>query len=841
MSERQPQDRPDAEERRVPDEDEASGLAISWPSLSAMVENRRLKEILRSQLFGHSEGPTRIGRFAVRRQLGSGGMGVVYAGYDEELEREVAIKLLLSSNQGEAARSRLVREAKVMAQLSHPNVVQVYEVGHHDGQDFVAMELVVGQTLREWQLAEDRDWREILAIYIQAGHGLAAAHAVGIVHRDFKPDNVLVGEDGRPRVGDFGLAHTPLSDPAATQAAAEPPDLSDGSRADSITRSGAFLGTIVYMSPEQFLGGTTCQRSDQFSFCVALYEALYGRRPFAGDSIETVADAVVSGRIRAVPAGSKVPPRIHAAVLRGLSRESDERWPDMAALLAELGRDGRKKRVAAAIAATLIVGVGVGIAAAGPILTSEVTPPCLSAGQELASTWNAQRKSSIGRAFARSSLPYATTVWVSARDSLDAYAARWSAARKTGCEATLVQHTQSQEAYDLQTACLLRRRIEFDAVVAALSQPDDTIIENAAQLGASMPELESCDDIERLRLGIRLPGDAETFARVTALRRDIARASSLRNAGKYRDGLSIAERAVAAARTSAYPPVLAEALFEMGALRDDLGQGGAAVEALLEALDVAEANRHDELAARAWTRLILVGALRIKQSARAHEWFRRARAAIARLGRERGEYEPLWAEALDRLGLVYLLLDHSAEQAETQHRRALDIRRRVFGPRHLTVAHSLSNLANALAANKRGRAEALELYERALHIYQELEGPEHPDVASILFDIGLVRVKMGNFAEARDLYQRALAVYRRTYGERNPRTANILTALAQLEVRAGALATAHEYIQAALRIHEAELPPDHRDRLQALTLLALVLYREKKYDQALVHYREILA
>jgi serine/threonine protein kinase len=255
-------------------------------------------------------------------------MGSVYAAKDPELGRRVAIKLLhphLADMQ-----VRLLREGQAIARLRHPNVVTIHDIGTHEGSMWIAMELVAGTTLRAW-LATPRPWRETLDVFIAAGRGLAAAHAAGLVHRDFKPDNVLLGTDGSIVVTDFGLARTAslTSDESASRETA--PQLVD------VTQSGAFVGTPAYMSPEQFRGDVVDARSDQFSFCVALFEALYGKRPFGGSTLAAIQHAVLDEPIAPVPTDSAVPPRIHAAIIRGLSRPSGERFGSMEALLDPLG------------------------------------------------------------------------------------------------------------------------------------------------------------------------------------------------------------------------------------------------------------------------------------------------------------------------------------------------------------------------------------------------------------------------------------------------------------------------------------------------------------------------
>jgi tRNA A-37 threonylcarbamoyl transferase component Bud32 len=275
-----------------------------------------------------------IGRYIILARLGAGGMGVVYTAYDPQLDRKVALKLLRAGGAiaDDEARSRLVREAQAIAQLSHPNVVAVYDVGTADtGEVYIAMELVEGETMTSWLGHWDRSWREILDLFFQAGRGLSAAHARGLVHRDFKPDNVLVGTDGRVRVTDFGLARS-LIDQVEEELRDRPrPDLA--ALRVTLTATGTVLGTPRYMAPEQLRGADADARSDQFSFCVALFEALYGLHPLPGDSvIEMVQHAAEP---QPPPADTKVPPQIGRAIMRGLSSEPNKRFPTLAALLLE--------------------------------------------------------------------------------------------------------------------------------------------------------------------------------------------------------------------------------------------------------------------------------------------------------------------------------------------------------------------------------------------------------------------------------------------------------------------------------------------------------------------------
>ncbi|MEX1365944.1 MAG: serine/threonine-protein kinase [Nannocystaceae bacterium] len=323
---------------------------------------------LKAQMFGRPLDAPKIGRYAILKVLGEGGMGTVYSAYDDRLDRRVAVKRI-KGELTEGLRVRMLREAQALAKLSHPHVVPVYEVGTHQGQLYFAMEYVRGSTLHRWQEQQERPWLEVLQHYLQAGRGLAAAHAAGLVHRDFKPHNAIVGEDGRVRVLDFGLAAR----------GGEALDFSEEStvRAGSsrraldtpLTETGTVMGTPAYMAPEQVLGGEVDPRSDQFSLCVALWEALYGRRPFDGDDLMQLQANVARGELAAT-GRSEVPEEIRSLLARGLHHSPDERWPDLSTLLDELQRfvpteRDRKGRYSG------------GDAAVAAVVTAAVWTPCI--------------------------------------------------------------------------------------------------------------------------------------------------------------------------------------------------------------------------------------------------------------------------------------------------------------------------------------------------------------------------------------------------------------------------------------------------------------------------------
>jgi hypothetical protein len=304
----------------------------------------------------------RIGRYVIERRLGVGGMGVVYAAVDSELHRRVAVKLLRDDREaglGSQGRERLLREARTLAKLSHPNVVTVFDVGVHRDQLYLAMELVEGGNLAAWLRREPRTIREIVERMREAGAGLAAAHAAGVVHRDVKPDNILVGTDGRARMTDFGLARSSeVMIPTPAMPGAMPVVEA------ALTRTHALVGTPVYMAPEQLAGASADERSDQWSFCATLYEAVAGVRPFAAGDVDTRRSAIAAATL-APPVRAGVPSWVRRIAMRGLRADPARRWPSVAAIVDALGRRSRRRRLVLAIgavAALVIAAVVIAIA-----------------------------------------------------------------------------------------------------------------------------------------------------------------------------------------------------------------------------------------------------------------------------------------------------------------------------------------------------------------------------------------------------------------------------------------------------------------------------------------------
>jgi tetratricopeptide (TPR) repeat protein/tRNA A-37 threonylcarbamoyl transferase component Bud32 len=756
-----------------------------------------------------------IGRYVVLSLLGRGGMGFVVAAYDPDLDRKVALKLLRPrGDSASAARARLQREAQALAKLDHPNVVGVHDVGVHDDQLFVAMDFVDGQTLGEWlagspqalereasphgarrastgglQGRADKPWREVVRVFVEAGLGLAAAHEAGLVHRDFKPDNVMIGDDGRVRVMDFGLARPESGDDVRTPTRASPS--ANGETLDRITQTGALLGTPAYMSPEQFRGGTIDARSDQFGFCVALYEGLYGERPFSGRSVGQIAAAVEAGEIREAPRGSTVPTWLRRVVVRGLAQAPEGRWPSMRELLSALAGDPaarRRKWLAGASLVALLAAASVGLVS----LVGRAAGTCTGMDDKLAGIWDDARRAELEAALLGTKLRHAPATWVRVQKRLDDYAEAWVTARTEACEATH-RGEQSGELLDLRMGCLDDRLEHLRAAVEVLARADATVAGQAVSLVAALPSLELCADQAALTAEVPPPDDPEVATKVQALERELVDAHALERAGKYGEALTLADAVVTEAETLGYEPLLARALRRQGSLRERTGAFEQAEATLVRAYELALAQRMlSDAAGVSATLMFLVGDTLVRPD-EGRRWAIDA-DALSRAAYD-GETRASYLNARGALAAAAGEYDESRAYYE----RALALLERSLGPEHPSVANTVYNLGNIAVAQFRFE-QARDLYARALAIYETALGPEHPDVAACLVNRAGIDIELGELERARIDLDRSLSILESSVGPDHPEVATALNALGGLARMQGDPRASRGYFERALAI-----------------------------------------
>jgi len=788
-------------------------------------------------LFQQAAEPQELGRYAVLGTLGQGGMGVVLRAYDRQLDRPVALKVLRRELDAEHT-TRLRREAQAMAKLSHPNVVQVYEVSEIAGQTFVAMELVKGKTVHEWMQEEPRpDWRACVRLFVQLGAGLAAAHERGLIHRDFKPGNAIIDEKGRPRVLDFGLARQhEANDEAGEPSIAIPhaPTMEHelAPREEPLTRAGTVLGTLAYMPLEQMLGLETDARSDQFSFCVSLYEAVYGERPFEGTSTMALMVSMHSGAVRPPPKGSKVPAALRKLLIRGLATTPAQRWPSMEALLEQL-----RSLVTPCGGRSIALAVGVGLLAIagglGVDRFAEWSNRCTGARAQLDGIWDDTRRQAVKAAILGTELSYATGTWERVEQRLDDYTEAWVREHTEVCEATAVRKEQSTETMDLRMGCLLEQRSHLQATVDVLAGANAKVVENAVQAVASLPRLERCADVDALAAEVPPPEDPTVAERVAELDEQLVVAKAAQVAGRYDESLAVVVAVATEAETLDYEPLMARAWLRQGWLRTETGDYEGAVTTLRRAYDAAMARRMTAEAASASAKLVYTLDM-LARHEEAGYWTANADplSRAARTDEARALY-------LDNLGAL-MASQGKLDEARVLFERTLAIREQALGPEHLDVAASRGNLGNVAAAQGK-LDEARDSFERALAIREQALGPEHPAVAQTLNSLGGVAKLQGKLDEARGFIERALAIRERALGAEHPAVADALNNLGNVALEQGKLDEARDCFERARAILEKKLGPEHPNLAYSLNNLGAVASLQGKLDEARASCERALA
>ncbi len=821
-------------------------------------------------------------RYLILDKVGQGGVGEVYAAYDPHLDRRIALKILHPGPRREGATPsdddvqwrKLVREAKALAKLNDAHVVTVHDVGAWEGRTFLAMELVDGIDLGAWLQQHRRTATptEILAVLLDAGRGLAAAHAAGVIHRDFKPANVLVGKDphgalahGRVKVGDFGLARLRddgTSDVVRIDRTRDTVTREDAATTDEHSAVGGVPGTPNYMAPELFAGHPADVRSDVYAYCVALHEALFGERPFTATTLTALVTAKEEGP-REPPSKKGVPRPIVRAIVRGLAPRPEDRWPDMPTLLAALApAPARGWRRAAPLGFVAVAGV------AALALARPDDAACADAERHLEGVGDEAARARVHAEIVGSERSFAAATAADVDATLEAWSGRWVAAHASVCEAS-VHGEQSAAALDARMACLHDGRAELAALVDVIGAPadDDATIERASMLARGLPSPERCAELQP---DVRAPEGAEA----PALRERLARAKVLLRAGRGEEARTLARAVQADAHGE--PRVAVEAAVAAARGTAAVGEYDEAERALEAALFEAQALGHPELQVDAALGLAHVLATRTARYADALRWAsyaeaeqRRAELPIEVRSRVldakgvalhgRGEHEAaiavydeslaLLAEAgadelvraapLDNFGNVLRAAGRYPE-AIAKHEEALEIRERLLGPDHPDVARTLGNLSSSLLEAGRN-SEALVQQERALEIRERAFGPSHPDVATTLNNLAGVYYNLGQYAKSEAAARRALAIREAVHGPDHQQSASTHGTMGLALSMLGRNSEALEHHRRALAIHERELGPSHPRTNAARSNLAMALSEAGKLDESEAMYRAAIA
>ena len=812
---------------------------------------------------------TQVGRYVVIEKVGSGGMGEVVRAYDPKLRREVAIKRLHAGALDDEGEARLLREAQAMAQLSHPNVVSVFDVDRTELGVIMAMEFVDGITMREW-LQTPQPWRDVVGHMIAAARALEAAHAAGLAHRDFKPANVMLSEQtGRGRVAgvkvmDFGLAR------AGNEGADVDPVRVEGfvsgehdSLSDPLTRQGVVLGTPPYMAPEQHAGASADARSDQYAFCISLWEALWGERPFRGP-LGKLAIAKHEGP-PPCPKGS-VPRWLYDVAARGLAVSPPDRYPSMTELIAALDRDPdrtRRRVATVVVSAAALVGLG----ALASRLGSE--QKCPDPTDELAGIWDEVRKAEVDAAIRGSEMPYADDTAERTLARIDAYAQEWITQKKDACEATHVRHELSADLLDRRTLCLAKGPMALRAVAEVLAAADDDVVERASKVVADLPPLSPCSDVEALKSGVAPPGTAALAAEVERIQAQLVTIVTVADSGHYDDAKAAIDKTLPEALALDYAPIHGRAHQVAGKVASMRGDYKPAAVSFTAAFEIAIAIRADRLAADTAISLLLVEGLDMARYDKGEAWTTTAKALAERVDpggptfgkvlnaegvlRHRQARHEEAIEHFERaievfegesgaepmeLGHAHNHLGASLDElrryreAEGHFRRALSIAEGEYGPEHPGVTSALGNLALNLQFQERFD-EALELQKRVLAVREAALPPTHDSIALTHNNMAWTLFELKQPEEAETHFERAVELFEGAHGPNHARVGMALEGLASMKSRLGKLDEAEALHRRSMKIRIAAVGPDHPNVASSHIGLSDVFIRAERLDEAL--------
>lgn len=754
-------------------------------------------------------------RYVVVSPLGQGGMGQVWRAFDITLERAVALKFL-RNRAGARAEARIVREAKAMARLSHPNVLPVFDVARTDDIVFIVMEFVAGQTLREY-LVKPRRLPEILALFTAAARGLHAAHVAGFVHRDFKPTNVLVGDDGRVRVMDFGLVREELGESGGDEVGGVqivPPS-------QDLTIDGEVMGTPAYMAPEQRVSLPVDARSDQFSFCVSLYEAVFGRRP------TSTPDGATPGAV-----GAEAPSWLRALLERGLAYEPARRHASMAEIVALLERRGSSRTRNVAIAA-----VAAGSLAVGGWLWARThnDDACDAAAHEIEARWDAAARDRVEAGLSAAPVPYAEDLFARTAPWLGRYASAWSEARVSVCRdehAGRVSPQTSARALE----CLEEHRADFDLLIERLAVADAALAQDAVSLASDLPPVRECTDPDALARRRPLPTSAEQRAEVFAIQGALSAITTAAEAGDHERASVELGDVITRARRLDDPTPWIRAMAMRGKLAQASGDYATAQAHYEEAFGLARDKDAPEVAAEIAIDLVfLVGQLR----ARFDEGLLWGKIATLLLEPQVRADDVRYSGLHTNLGLT-LLAAGRGDEALDHLRNAADISERALGPNHPWLSTSLNNLALALS-DQGDYAEAIAIGERTLAIAREHLGERHPTVALFLHNLGDAHTNNHEQDIGRQLNGQALEIWRDTVGPDHIDIAMAHNGIATACFDAGDFECAGRELERAVKIWRTNLGDDHPSVGTGLTNLGMVRLNQGDTDAAATMLEQAMA
>jgi tetratricopeptide (TPR) repeat protein len=764
----------------------------------------------RSRLLGRTAQTRYLGRYELRERIGQGGMGVVYRAYDPALRRTVALKLVTGSR-GRRTVRRIVREAQSQARLTHPNVVEIYDVGASGTDVYITMELVDGGSLLDWLAAGPRPWREVLDVFLATGRGLVAAHEADLVHRDFKPANVLLTASGRPKIADFGLAIR-SNDTTSVRASLDPGRLAlSGPR---LTETRGVMGTPLYMAPEQHRGEKVDAKADQFAFCVSLFEALLHAAPYPGATMEDLARQKHAGC--EVPADRHGVPRgVVLAIVRGLDPQPSDRWPSMTALLGALEREARPRRrvwtAGGAIAVVALSGFALGERYRGDACATDL----------LGASW-VEHRARIDAAYEASALPHARQSWATVRSTLDAWVESWSAAHDEVCRTD-----EPPEPGDPRLRCLRQRQRRFEALALVLARPGTGASEEPGLVMAGLEPPAAClephEDAER--------SDDPRWAEIDA---QVAEAEALVQTPWFEDARAVASAALDAAHSAGFDDLEGRAALQLGMtyLADD--DPRTARPYFEQAYFLADAGRDHSTAAVAASKVVFALAIGQGSDGDAVRWSEHAMAHLELLG----EDGPVGVVELS-IGLMLHRRGRYTEAAEHEL-RAADAFTASNDADHPLVAGALSNAGNAYVYA--GEIErGLDILDRAAGIYERAYGRDSPQRASAVVNYGLGLYRAGRYTDALARFDEVLAITSGSPGEERRLTGQTLVnralCLTGLGEHDKALAT---LMEARALILEA-LGAEHSLMATIDMNIGLIHFSASRVDEGLEFYERALA